>query len=457
MAEYHFIGIGGIGMGKLASLLLSKGISVSGSDVVDNLMVKSLRKQGAEIVIGHDAENIKGAKNVIYSSAIKDENPEFAAAKNQGCRILKRAQLLAELMKDYCSVTVAGAHGKTTTTSMIAHLFVTAGLDPTVALGGVFQQGSYEETLGKGKYFVAELDESDGSFLFFNSDISVITNIDFEHVDYYGDWDSILNSYDRFISQTSDGGVVIACGDDQRLMSLLKDSEKQVITYGLKKSNDLYAQDIVFKDGKVQFSCWYQGDLLGDISMNILGNHNVVNALACISAGIKVGLSFKNIVGALASYQGVKRRFELKGKWNDIMLFDDYAHHPTEIKATLKAVKLLDHRRIVAIFQPHRYTRTKFLWDDFVGAFKDVDQLLVTDIYAASEQLLENTSVKRLCTEIEEHSHCQATYLQKKSIIQELERIVQPGDIVITLGAGDITKIAEEIVQRFKEKFSVSA
>lgn len=457
MVEYHFIGIGGIGMGKLASLLLSKGISVSGSDVVDNLMVKSLRKQGAKIFIGHNVENIKDVKNVVYSSAIKNENPEFVAAENQGCRILKRAQLLAELMKNYCSVTVAGAHGKTTTTSMIAHLFITAGLDPTVALGGVFQQGSYEETLGKGKYFVAELDESDGSFLFFNPDISVITNIDFEHVDYYGDWDSILKSYDRFISQTSDGGVVIACGDDQRLMFLLKDFEKQVITYGLKKSNDLYAQDISFEDGKVQFSCWYQGELLGDISMHILGNHNVVNALACISSGIKVGLSFEDIAGALASYRGVKRRFELKGKWNDIMLLDDYAHHPTEIKATLKAVKLLNHRRIIAIFQPHRYTRTKFLWDDFIGAFQDVDRLLVTDIYAASEKLLENTTAERLCAEIENHSRCQATYLQKGSIVQELERIVQPGDIVITLGAGDITRISEEIVQRFKEKFSVSA
>lgn len=454
MAHYHFIGIGGMGMGKLASLLLSKGESISGSDITDNRMVESLRDQGARIFIGHDAKNIQNAEYVIYSSAIKENNPEVMAAQQSGCRILRRAELLAELMRDYHTITVAGAHGKTTTTSMIAHVLVCAGIDPTVALGGVFQKGSYEERLGEGEYFVAELDESDGSFLFFSPKVSVITNIDFEHVDYYGDWKNILKSYERFIGQTSPEGIVIAYGEDQRLRMLLENSGKQVIYYGLDHENDFYAEAIFFQDGKIGFECWRKGDLLGQVSLAVLGEHNVLNALGCIAAGLHIGLSFSDIADALASYQGVCRRFECKGKWDDIILFDDYAHHPTEIRSTLKAARMLDPKRIIAIFQPHRYTRIKFLWEDFKDSFKDADILLLTDIYAASEEVLPDINVQSLCEGISEKSCCQAGYVKKENITEKVLSIAQAGDLIMTLGAGDITKISDQIAKRLTERFA---
>ncbi len=456
MAQYHFIGIGGIGMGKLASLLLSKGTTVSGSDVVENAMVKSLRDQGADIVIGHHPANIHEAQYVVYSSAIAPDNSELLAAKEKGCCLVRRAQLLAELMRDYYTVTVAGAHGKTTTTSMIAHMMMREGLDPTVALGGVFQQGSYREQLGHGDYFVAELDESDGSFLFFSPTISVVTNIDFEHVDYYGDWEHILAAYAQFVHQTSDQGVAIGCGDDSRLRTILASSGKAVLYYGLADHNDFYATDIRCIDGRMEFQCMRGHQDLGRISLAVYGRHNVLNALACIAVGLRLGLSFSSIQQSLSLYVGVRRRLEAKGVWDGIRLFDDYAHHPTEIKATLQAVRDLRPQRVVAIFQPHRYTRTKFLWNEFLGAFDNADELIITDIYAASERVLMETDVRRLCDDISNRSKRPAVYVAKGDIAQKVAQLVRPGDYVVTLGAGDITKVCDDMAQLFEQRLAVS-
>ncbi|MEW5895140.1 MAG: UDP-N-acetylmuramate--L-alanine ligase [Candidatus Omnitrophota bacterium] len=451
MSDYHFIGIGGIGMGKLASLLLSKGKSVSGSDVAESAMVQSLRSQGATVMIGHDPGNVQGARHVIYSSAIKSENPEMVAARQAGCLIFKRAQLLAELMNEYETITVAGAHGKTTTTSMIAHMLIQAGLDPTTAIGGVFQGGSHQEKLGNGKYFVAELDESDGSFLYFFPKISVITNIDFEHVDFYGDWDRILDAYAQFIGQTQDHGLLVGCIEDKRLERLLKASGKRFVGYGF-SSHEISARAIQVKKGGVSFECFKRGRSLGQVVLNRPGQHNVLNALACIAVGLELELPFAVIKESLAGFKGVRRRFELRGSWKDIVLYDDYAHHPTEIAATLKTAKSFSARRVVAVFQPHRYTRTKFLWKEFTMAFKDADELFVTDIYAASEEVIDGVNAKKLCDEIVLKSGKKATYLPKEMIAGRIVSVACEGDLVITLGAGDITKICGDILNQLNER-----
>lgn len=442
-------------MGKLASLLLAKGVTVSGSDLSDNAMVRSLREQGAQIEIGHRPENIKERCQVVYSSAVRENNPEMTAARKHGCHIMKRAQLLADLMKEHFSITVAGAHGKTTTTSMIAHMLIHSGLDPTVALGGVFQQGSYQENLGQSGYFVAELDESDGSFLFFSPKISVITNIDFEHVDYYGDWKHILDAYAQFIRQTAQEGVVVACGDDDRLRCAVEESGRAAVFYGLQDRHDFYARDIRYENGKTCFQCIRGHQDLGRLSLGVCGTHNVLNALSCMIVGLRLGLPFSAVKEALSSYQGVRRRLEAKGSWGDIRLFDDYGHHPTEIRATLAAVREMRPDRVVVVFQPHRYTRTKFLWNEFLGAFGDADELLVTDIYPAGEDAMEGVDAGRLCAEISRHSGKSVVFAAKEDLTRRALEMIRPGDVVVTLGAGDITRVSDDIARLLEERFAV--
>jgi len=455
MVQYHFIGIGGIGMGKLASLLLSQGKTVSGSDISENAMVKSLREQGAQVTIGHHAKNLQDAECVVYSSAIRTDNPEFVSAQEKGCRIIKRAKLLAELMKDSQMITVSGAHGKTTTTSMIAHLLTHAGMDPTVALGGVFNQGSYREQLGDGKYFVAELDESDGSFLFFSPQISVITNIDLEHLDYYHDWEAILQAYRQFVFQTASDGMILGCGDNGPLRELLESSGRIVMFYGASDNNHLSAGNMVFRQGRMAFQCREAGRVLGEISLAVPGRHNVLNALACVGVGLRLGLAFPVMQDALASYGGVRRRFERKGQWGDIILFDDYAHHPTEIRATLETARAFSPKRIIAVFQPHRYTRTKFLWHEFSNAFDHADQVIITDIYAASEQVIAGVNAVRLSEDMSAAGLRHVEYISKDKITEEVVGRVQPGDLIVTLGAGDVTKICGQIAQGLEERFAV--
>jgi UDP-N-acetylmuramate--alanine ligase len=451
--QYHFIGIGGIGMGTLASLLLDKGYRVSGSDVKDNELTALLKKKGAKIFIGHSVENIKGAHYVVHSSAIRASNPEMIAAVSGQIPLLRRAELLAELVNGECGITIAGAHGKTTTTSMVSNMLLKAGLNPTTAVGGIINgDTAYNANLGEGKYFVAEADESDGTFLYFEPQYSIITNIDFEHVDFYKNWDNIIAAYRKFIQRTRKGGWVIVCGEDPRLKELVSDEKIASITYGTSPQFDVYAQDIVNEGYSTHFDCYHQGQRLGTVDLLVPGRHNVLNALATIALGLKLNIPFATIAASLQTFYGVKRRFQLKGNFDDIMVIDDYGHHPTEIMATLSAAKSFNKKRLVVVFQPHRYSRTRFLMEEFVKSFKLSDQLIVTDVYAASEKPSEGADINELYDKLRAEYGDAAVYLKKDKIVEHLLETVRSGDLVLTLGAGDVTQLSDQFVAAWNER-----
>ena len=445
--HYHFIGIGGIGMGALAILLLKKGCQVSGSDLHENQMVQNLREQGARVAIGHARENISGADFVVFSSAVAQDNPELQEAREKKIPVLQRAQLLVELMQGQTAITVAGAHGKTTTTSMISNMLIKAGLQPTTAIGGMVTSGSagYQASLGEGKYFVAETDESDGSFLKFSPKYSVITNIDFEHIDYFRDWDGILRAYAQFIGRTARDGLLVACGDDGNLRGMLARSPCPVRTYGFGPDNDLTAQNISIDATGARFDCLLKGKPLGTIHLQVPGKHNVANALACVALGLHLGIDWNVIRESLGEYTSVQRRFQIKAKSGDIWVVDDYAHHPTEIRATLAAARQMGRKRVIAIFQPHRYTRVQSLWDEMAKSFYGIDYLILTDIYAASEKPIEGITSAKLKERIEQENSCHVVYLEKKDILRHAIGRAAPGDLIIVLGAGDITYVADEL------------
>lgn len=447
--HYHFIGIGGIGMGALAVLLLKKGHRVSGSDVRENRMVLNLKEQGARVAVGHARENVDGADYVVFSSAIAQDNPELNEARARKIPILQRAQLLADLMQGHTAITVAGAHGKTTTTSMISNMLIKAELQPTTAIGGIVTSGSsgYQASLGRGTYFVAETDESDGSFLRFSPKYSVITNIDFEHVDYFHDWDSILRAYGQFIRRTHPDGLLVACGDDARLRRLAQSSPCPVCTYGFGPGNDITARNISFEACGAEFDCLMQGKNCGKIRLQVPGKHNVANALACIGLGTRLSIGWDVIRGSLQEYTGVERRFQIKTKAGDIWVVDDYAHHPTEIQATLAAARQVGRKRVITIFQPHRYTRVKFLWEEMAKSFSGSDYLILADIYAASEAPIAGITSTKLRERIEMEKICPVVYLEKQAISGYALEMARPGDLIMVLGAGDITHVADEIAR----------
>ena len=438
-------------MSAIAQLLLRQGCRISGSDLKENHITEKLKNAGAEIYLGHRAGNIKAVDLVVYSSAIRPDNPELLEAIFRKLPIFQRAQILNELMKDAKSITVAGAHGKTTTTSMISCLLTSAGLNPTVATGGVVCSSGENAWLGDGKYFVAELDESDGSFLYFHPHLSVVTNIDFEHVDYYGDWDNILEAYKKFIYQTREGGWVIGCGDDQHIRDILADYPGKKITFGLKENNEVTASDIKLDNLSSRFDCIYRGSKLGKISLSVPGEHNVSNSLAAVCVGMELSIDFKMISEGLSQFRGVQRRFQIKHRINDITIVDDYGHHPTEIRATLAAAKAVNHDRLVVIFQPHRYSRTKFLLEEFGGSFSESDYLIVTDIYAASESPIEGVSALNIYEKVKAGGHRDAHYFRKDEIIEQLLKTLLPRDLVIFLGAGDIGRLADELAEGIKK------
>lgn len=450
--HYHLIGVGGIGMGALASLLLDKGYKVSGSDIRENELTILLKKKGAKIFSSHHVENISGANCVVYSSAIKFTNPEMIEAVSAQIPILKRAELLAELVNQEIGITVAGAHGKTTTTSMVSHILLQAGLKPTTAVGGIINSTTtaYNANLGTGTYFVAEADESDGTFLYFKPMYSIITNIDFEHVDFYKNWDNIIAAYRKFIQRTNPEGCLIVCGEDPRLKQLAGEESIPSLTYGLSPSFDVYATDVVVAGYSSKFSCYYKGQLLGEVRLIIPGRHNVLNALAAIALSLRLNVPFEKIVGALKIFSGVKRRFQLKGNFNDIMVVDDYGHHPTEIMATLSAAKSFGKKRLVVVFQPHRYSRTKLLMNEFVESLGLSDYLILTDVYAAGEKPGEGADIQEFYPKIQERYGAGAVYLPKEKILAHLMETVRPGDLVVTLGAGDVTQLSDQFVANWQ-------
>lgn len=449
--KYHFIGIGGIGMSGVAHLMLKAGMAVSGSDLKENRITAELKKMGAKIFVGHHGRNISGQSAVVYSSAIKEDNPEIIQAKKSGIPLLKRAQALALLMRDKSVVTVAGSHGKTTTTSLISYMFLEAGFCPTVAIGGILKNIDTNACLGSGEYFVAEADESDGSFLYYRPKYSIITNIDQEHLDYYGDFENELRAFGDFMERTCDGGCVFACGDDVNLRKLLSTYRQRVVSFGLGQEADIYAKNIELSGLSSDFDCYLKDKFISRFHLALGGRHNISNALAVIGLGLELGIGLKFMLRTLEGYKGAGRRLEIKFKSDKYLLLDDYAHHPSEIRATLEAIANLGPRRKVVIFQPHRYSRTRLLMDEFSACFEQADYLIVTDIYAASENPIEGVDGAALLNRIKE---CcpdkQAVYMPKEKITDFLLGFIRPFDLVITLGAGDIVRVADALAEKLK-------
>lgn len=446
----HLVGIGGIGMSGIAQLLLAQGAQVSGSDLKHSPLIEKLKGLGAEIFIGHSSSNVHNADLVVYSSAVGQDNPELLAAHSRGIAVLRRAQALDALANQKKAIAVTGAHGKTTTTSLISHILVNCGLKPTVCVGGELFSLDGNALLGEGQYFVLEADESDGSFLTLNPLYSVVTNIDREHLDYYRDLEHIAQTFQKYMSNTKDEGCIFFCQDDPNLARIARSLDKRIFSFGLTPEADIFAKDIKIKGASSRFSCIYQDRNLGEVILQIPGRHNICNALAAVAVGLEVGLEFKPIQDTLASYGGVRRRLQLKLDEKDVLIFDDYAHHPTEIRATLEALKNFKHKRILAVFQPHRYTRTKFLMEEFGSCFKGVDYLIITDIYAASEAPIAGVSAKGICQKAQEAKIKNVRFLSKEDILEHLLKEIQPGDLVAIMGAGDITRIADALAKRFK-------
>jgi UDP-N-acetylmuramate--alanine ligase len=447
----HFIGIGGIGMSGIARILLRNGIKVSGSDLKDNRIINELRALGAHVFKGHNPGYISGADVVVWSSAIREDNPEIIEAKRLSIPLMKRAEALAQLMKDKFVVTVAGSHGKTTTTSLISYLLSEAGFFPTAAIGGILRNIDTNTYLGDGKFFVAEADESDGSFLCYTPNLSVITNIDHEHLDYYKDFESEVDAFEKFIHRTAQDGCIFCCDDDVRLKDIVKRYENRYVLFGLKKSAHIYPENIEIHGLSSRFDCVYRNKFAGRFYLSLAGTHNISNVLAVIAVGLELGIDTEIIKKTLAGYKGAGRRIEVKFDNKEYMVIDDYAHHPTEIKATLAAVQSIKRNRIIAVFQPHRYTRTQLLLDEFGQSFDSAQQVFVTDVYAASELPLEGVTGGSVADRIKAHSpDKEITFLPKEELVKRILKIIRPGDLVITLGAGDITKICDELVEELK-------
>jgi len=451
--HYHLIGIGGIGMSGIAQLLLKSGEKVSGSDLKESRITEELKNLGAQVFIGHNSGNISGATSVIYSTAIKEDNPEIVEAKRQGIALLKRAQALAELMQDKIVITVTGSHGKTTTASLASYLLLEAGFLPTVAIGGILRNIDTNAYLGEGRFFVAEADESDGSFLYYRPKYSIITNIDREHLDYYKEFEKELDTFREFINRTREDGCVFCCADDLNLKRILADYKNRYVLFGLKDSADIYPRNIQMEGLACRFDCFYKNKLIDRFHLALGGRHNISNALSVIALGLELGIDAEVIKKTLNNYKGAKRRLEIKFNAQGLLIIDDYAHHPTQIKASLEAVKNLNRERIIAVFQPHRYTRTKLLLDEFGLCFDLADYLILTDIYAASEPPIEGITARCIYDKIKESSPFKEIhFLPKEEILTHVLGILKPGDIVIFLGAGDIAKISDELAERLNKR-----
>lgn len=451
--QYHLIGIGGIGMSGIARLLLKRGIKVSGSDIKESKVTEELRELGAEIVIGHEPENIRGAGLIVYSSAIKKDNPEIRQAEKLGIPLVKRAQALAELMQDKTVITVAGSHGKTTTASLVSLLFLEAGLLPTIAIGGILKNIDTNACFGEGEFFIAEADESDGTFLYYRPKYSIITNIDYEHLDYYKTFQNALDAFRAFLDKTAPGGCLICCSDDPNLKQLLKGYKNRYLLFGLGDNAEIYAKNINIDGLNSNFDCFYKDKFIARFHLALGGEHNISNALAVIALGRELGIDIKVIQKTLENFQGARRRLEVKFRDRNYLLIDDYAHHPTEIKAALSAVKRVKSNRVIVIFQPHRYSRTKLLLNEFGRCFDLADYIIITDIYPASEPPIEGISGLSICDKIKEYRpEKRIEFLPKEKIVDYALKILEPLDTVVTLGAGDITKYCDELAERLKRQ-----
>ncbi|MBI4744373.1 MAG: UDP-N-acetylmuramate--L-alanine ligase [Actinobacteria bacterium] len=443
-------------MSGIAHILLQMGCSVSGSDIKESRNTMRLASEGAVISIGHSPENINSAEIVVYSSAISPSNCELVAAKKRNIFIISRGEMLAKLASGKKSIAIGGTHGKTTTTSMVSLVFEYNKMDPTFLIGGELNDIGSNAKFGKSEYFIAEVDESDGSLLHMNSETAVITNIELDHLDYYKDYDNIENVFLEFANKVSLGGQVIVCGDFDNLRKIkerIKSTGREVKTYGLNIDNDIYASDIKLGSFGSMFNVYINNSLQGLIKLKVYGIHNAYNALAAVLVGMSYGIPFEKIASVLEQFTGVKRRFQYKGAVDSIDFIDDYAHHPTEVKMTLKGARTGSWKRIVAIFQPHRYSRTKYLYDDFGDAFNDSDLAIITDIYPAGENPIPGISGKLIVDSIlKRNPRKQVVYLPKKNLIKDLlTGILKENDLVLTMGAGDISIVGDEVLSYLKD------
>ena len=452
--KIHFVGIGGIGMSGIAEVLLNLGYKVSGSDLRGSDITERLAALGGEIYIGHRAENLDSVDVVVTSSAVRDDNPEVAEARVRLIPVIPRAEMLAELMRMKYGIAIAGTHGKTTTTSMVATILSHGGIDPTIVIGGKLNTLGTNAQLGQGKFLVAEADESDGSFLKLSPTIAVVTNIDADHLDFYtGGIDQIKDTFVDFINKVPFYGLAVLCLEDRNIADIIPRVKKRFMTYGLSSQADLRATHVRLEGGTTTFTAHYKGYRLGDISFSMPGAHNVLNALACTAVAMELDVAFPQIQEGFARFGGVGRRFQVKGEPKGIMIVDDYGHHPAEIRATLAAAKHgWPERRLVVAFQPHRYTRTKELYDDFLKCFYDADVLVLTDIYSAGESAIEGISSETLAATIRQHGQKDVTYVpDREQIPDHLAGVVRPDDIVITLGAGNIWQAGGALLAKLQE------
>jgi UDP-N-acetylmuramate--alanine ligase len=451
----HFVGIGGIGMSGIAELLLNLGYKISGSDLHESDITRRLESLGGTLHIGHDADWIRGADVVVISSAIADDNPEVEAAVNSLIPVIPRAEMLAELMRlAKFGIAIAGSHGKTTTASMVAWLLAEAGLDPTVVIGGkVDCLGGINAKLGGGDFLVAEADESDGSFLKLSPVLEIVTNIDHEHLDYYSSIEQIKAVFLDFIDKIPFYGAVILCLDDPHVASILPEVKKRFLTYGLTSQANVYAKGINTSGLKTRFEVCVENEVLGEVNLSLAGVHNVYNALATITVGLELDIPFATIAAALESFSGVQRRLQIKGERRDITVVDDYGHHPTEIRATLSALRdAWPERRRVVLFQPHRYSRTKALAEEFYTAFHEADILLLTEIYSASESPIPGVTAEALLNGIKQHGHRHAYFEPSFSeLLDKAMDILAPGDVVLSLGAGNIWQAGEKLLEMMQD------
>lgn len=450
----HFIGIGGYGMSAIAGVMLEMGYRVSGSDVARQELTDKLAAKGARVFIGHEAKHVQGADLVVYSTALPKDNVEKAAAESLNIPVIHRSQMLARLLNAKKGVAVAGAHGKTSTSSMIALVMENCGLDPTYIIGGEIMNVGSNAKAGKGDYVVAEADESDGSFLQYHPAIAVVTNIEADHLENYGgDYNQLKAAYARFLNQVKEGGKAIVCLDDAELAALLPEVNTELITYGTHPEADYRAVNIRLGDRKAEFTAECSGTVLGDVKLNVPGHYNVLNALAALAVCLEAGVPFAQAAKALEDFRGAKRRFQVLSDAGGTLVIDDYAHHPTEIMATISAAKATG-KRIIAVFQPQRYTRTYYLLDQFSRAFGEADEVIIVDIYSpAGEERIEGVTAARLAELIREHSNEHVTYIaEKEQVVEDLLQRVKPGDLVLTMGAGDIWKVGYDLADQLKKR-----
>jgi UDP-N-acetylmuramate--alanine ligase len=442
-SEVHFVGIGGIGMSGLAELLKNMGADVTGSDLHESPNTQRLRALGIPVAVGHASDNIKNPDVVVYSSAVPMENPEIQRARALKIPIIPRAEVLAEVMRLKRGIAVGGTHGKTTTTSMIASILINARLDPTVVVGGRLDLIKSNSLLGQGEWLVAEADESDGSFLHLTPEIAVVTNIDDDHMEHFKSGEALENAFLDFASRAPFYGLTVACGDDPRVRRVFENFNKRILFYGFESHNDLQ-----LRGEKTRYEILSKGRLLGRFDLNIPGRHNALNAAAAVAVSLEIGLDFAACAAGLSLFVGVDRRFHWKGEARGVKVYDDYGHHPTEIAAVLQAFReKFPENKIKILFQPHRYTRTKTSWKEFLTCFGGADEVFVTDIYPAGEKPIAQVDSERLAKEIR---HSKVRYVgSSKSSLAKIQETLQSGDVLVTLGAGDIWKVGMEFLAEF--------